>query len=542
MLERLEVQNLAVIAAAELELGPGLNVLSGETGAGKSLLVDALSLLLGARPAPGLVRPGAEAALVTAWIDGKPYSRRVGARSTPRIEGEVVTLEELAEAVGGRLALYAQHAAQTLTRPRTQRAMLDALVPEPLLDRYRAAFAARERVRAEVEELRRATREREQRLDLLRFQVKEIREANLSPEEEAELRERRSRLLNLEALKERLAEALALLSGEADALGAVGRAAAAVEGAARFDAALAPLAEELAGAEAALGALARELEDRLLGLEAEPEALAEVEARLAVYDRMKRKYGATVEEVLGHLERAEREIEGLAHAEDRLEQAEAELGAAEAELAAAARALGEARKAAKARLEAGATRELGFLGLKEAVFEVRLEPLPEPGPHGAEAVRFFFSANPGLPPAPLEKAASGGELSRTLLALLLASGLKAETVVLDEIDAGVGGEAATALAERLARLAERHQVIVVTHLPQIAARARVHYRVQKAGGEAVAERVEGEARVRELARMLSGSYGPEALRHAEALLAVAAGKDPGGEAKKQEKREKKAKR
>ncbi len=540
MLERLEVQNLAVIAAAELELGPGLNVLTGETGAGKSLLVDALALLLGGRGGPGLVRPGAEAALVTAWINGRIYSRRVGQRSTPRIEGEVVTLEELAEAVGGHVALFAQHAAQTLTRPRAQRAMLDALVPGELLNRYRRAYRKREALAAEVRRLRENTREREQRLDLLRFQIEEIRSAGLDPGEEEELLRARERLLHLETLRERLAEAVAWLTGEADAAGAVGRATAAVEAAARHDAGLLPLAEELAAVEASVSALARELEDRLLGLEADPDRLAGVEERLALYQRLKRKYGDTTEDVLAYLDAAERELAELENAEDRLAEAEAALAEAEAALAEAAAQLSRARSEAKARLEAGVAEELAALGLAGAVFRIELERLTEPGPHGAEEVRFFFSANPGLPPAPLEKAASGGELSRTLLALLLASGLKAETVVLDEIDAGVGGEAARALADRLAELAKRHQVIVVTHLPQIAAFAQVHYRIVKVAGEARAERVDGTARIRELARMLSGTYSQEALRHAEALLAIAAGKDPSGEPKKNQKSEEEA--
>jgi len=540
MLERLEVRNLAVIAAAELELGPGLNVLTGETGAGKSLLVDALALLLGARAGAGLVRPGAEAALVTAWIDGRVYSRRVGQRSTPRIEGEVVTLDELAEAVGNRIALFAQHAAQTLTRPRAQRAMLDALVPSELLDRYRQAYRKREALAAEVRRLRENTREREQRLDLLRFQIEEIRSAGLDPGEEEELAHVRERLSHLETLRERLAEAVALLTGDTDVVGAVGRAAGAVEAAARHDAGLLPLAEELAGVEAAVSALARELEDRLLDLEADPDRLAEVEERLALYQRLKRKYGDTTEDVLTYLEAAERELAKLENAEDRLAEAEAALAKAEAALADASARLSRARDEAKEQLEAGVSRELTALGLSGAVFRVELKKLPEPGPHGAEEVHFFFSANPGLPPAPLEKAASGGELSRTLLALLLASGLEAETVVLDEIDAGVGGEAARALADRLAELARRHQVIVVTHLPQIAAFARVHYRIVKVDGEARAERVEGTARVRELARMLSGTYSKEALRHAEALLAVATGEDPSGKPKKDQKSEKEA--
>jgi len=518
MLEALEVRNLAVIEHTEVEFAPGLNVLSGETGAGKSLLVDALALLLGAKADPSLVRPGAEAALVTAWIDGESYSRRIGARSTPRIGGEVVTLDELAGAVGSRVALFAQHAAQNLTRREAQRRMLDALLPEDLLPAYRAAYERYRRLSTERDELKRMARERLERMDLLRFQVQEIAGAGLEPGEEEALLEERERLKHLDLLRERIAEAVELLAGEADAVGLVGRAAAAVEAAARHDAALGPLASELEGAEATLQELARELEDRVLALEADPERLAAVEARLAQIQRLKQKYGDSVAEVLAYLERARDELERLEHAEDRLEAIEAEREAARAALLEAGRRLSEARGKAARRLEAGVKEELAALGMPGAMLKVELEPLPEPGPLGLEAVRFSFSANPGLPPAPLEKAASGGELSRTLLALLLASGLKAETVVLDEVDAGVGGEAALALAERLARLAEKSQVIVVTHLPQIAARARRHLRVRKEKGRAWAEALEGEARVREIARMLSGGYEPEALEHARALL------------------------
>jgi len=518
MLEALEVQNLAVIESVAVEFAPGLNVLTGETGAGKSLLVDALALLLGAKADPDMIRPGAEAALVTAWIDGKAYSRRIGSRSTPRIEGEVVTLGELAEAVGRKVALYAQHAAQSLTRREAQRRMLDALVPPELLAEYRKAYRDYRALLEELEALKEAAREREQRLDLLRFQVREIREAQLSPGEDEALAEERERLRHLDELRARIAEALEHLSGEADAVGAVGRAASAIEAAARHDRELAPLASELENAEAALSALARELEDRLLNLEADPERLAEVESRLAQMERLKRKYGDTIEAVLQYLASAEEELRALENAEDRIAELEAARAEAEARLLEKGRQLSEARRQAKEKLEAGVREELEALGIPGARLVVELGPLPEPGPHGLEEVRFLLSANPGLPPAPLEKAASGGELSRTLLALLLTSGLAAETVVLDEVDAGVGGEAARALAERLARLAQKHQVIVVTHLPQIAARAERHFRVQKDAGRAWAEPVEGEERVREIARMLSGGYEPEALEHARRLL------------------------
>jgi len=532
VLERLEVNNLAVIEKAELELGPGLNALTGETGAGKSLIVDALSLLLGAKADPGAIRPGAEAALVVAWISGRVYSRRVGARSTPRVEGEVVTLEELAREVSRHVALFAQHAAQTLTRPRAQREMLDTLLPADELEAYRRAHRRWRELGRRLQELREAARERARRLDTLRYQVEEIAAAGLSPDEEEELTLERDRLAHLEAIRERVGEALHLLTEEPDALGALGRASRLLESAAALTPELSPLAEELAQAEDAVSALARELEDRLQGLEADPERLAWVEERLDLYRRLKRKYGDTTEEVLAYRERAEAELSELEASDERLSELEEEHRRAEAEVRSRARRLSELRAGAKRRLEEAVGAELAELGMPGARLVVELSPLPEPGPHGAEEVRLLFSSSPELPPAPLEKAASGGELSRVLLALLLSSGVEAETVVLDEVDAGIGGETALALAERLARLARRHQVLVVTHLPQIAARAHHHFRVSKEGSRARVERLEGEDRVREIARMLSGSYREEALRHARALLAVAPGEDQGRDPEK----------
>ncbi len=520
MLERLEVQNLAVLEAATLEFGPGLTVLTGETGAGKSILVDALSLLLGTRADPGLIRPGAEHLLVTAWFDGRPFSRRVGpARSVPRIDGEVVTLRELAEATAARLAIHAQHAALTLTAAKSHRALLDATVEAPVRRAYREAYAAYRALVEEEARLREAARERERQLDVLRFQLEEIQKANPTPGEDEALAAEAEKLRHLEVLRERVALALQLLSGEeTDALSLTGEAVRALRSAARHDPALTPLGEDLEAAASTLHAVAQELGQYLEALEADPARLEEVEARLALLERLKRKYGNSLEEVRTFAEEARREIERLETAETRLEEVRQALAKAEEAVWRAGRALSAARNRAAKALEAAATREVRALGMPEARFEARLVALEAPGPEGLEEVRFFFSANPGLPPAPLERAASGGEMSRVMLALALLTGSEAETVVFDEVDAGIGGEAAWAVAERLDRLAAERQVLVVTHLAQIAARATTHYRVVKGDGRVRIERVEGEARVRELARMLSGSYSEAALQHARELL------------------------
>lgn len=517
MLLRLEVQNLAVIREAALELSPGLNVLTGETGAGKSLLVDALSLLLGGR-AEGLLGPFGDSLLVTAFFQGEEervLSRRVGGRSTPRVDGEVVSLKELQEEAERWLSLHAQHTAIALLSPKRQRELLDALLPPALLEAYTQAYARHQALLAEKRALEEALRAKGEREDLLRFQLKEIAEANPRPGEDGELEREAEKLRHLETLRERAGKAYALLHG-----GALDRLQGAVrelKGGGRHDPALRALAQDLETALEGAQAVARELEDYLEGLEGDPERLAVLEARLALLERLKRKYGPTLEAVLAYGERAKAELAALEGGEERLWELEGALKEARAALLETGEALSQARREAATGLQEGMERELAELGFPHPRFRVDLKPLPEPGPFGLEEVAFRFAPNPHLPPTPLA-ALSGGELSRVALALALLTGAEAPTVVFDEIDTGLGGETAWKVAERLARLAQTRQVLVVTHLPQIAARAHRHLRVVKEGEEVRVEALEGEARVRELARLLSGQYTEAALSHARLLL------------------------
>lgn len=518
MLERLEVQNLAVLESVALDFGEGLTVLTGETGAGKSVLVDALSLLLGEK-AEGMIRSGADSLLVSAWFAGKVFSRRIsGGRSTPRLDGEVVSMRELAEATAEHLAIHAQHAALALASRKAQRNLLDSLIQPQTLETYRESYSRWRSLLAEQERLSQAARERERRLDVLRFQLKEIEEAKLVPGEKQHLESEVERLRHLETLRERVGAAVGGLSGEGDGLGIVGAALRELRSASRYDSSLEELSRDLEAALDSLGAIARELEDYLEGLEADPARLEEVEGRLALIERLERKYGEGVEGILAFAEESRRELAELEGAEDRLAELAGEVAQAHAQLVEAGEALSRARRGAAEQLSAEATKEIRFLGMPEARFEVGLTPLAEPGPEGLEEVQLLFSANPGLNLAPLEKAASGGELSRVMLALALLTGSEAPTVVFDEVDTGIGGEAAWRVAERLARLAQQRQVLVVTHLPQIAAQAQQHYRVVKVKGRVEIERLEGEERVRELARMLSGSYSEAAMQHARELL------------------------
>lgn len=518
MLERLEVQNLAVLERVALELGPGLTVLTGETGAGKSVLVDALALLLGEKP-EGLIRAGAETLLVTAFFGGKSLSRRVSTgRSTPRIEGEVVSLKELAEEASQYLAIHAQHAALTLSSRKAQRGLLDALLDPSLLETYRAAYAHHQAVLSETERLEAAARERERKLDVLRFQLEEIDGAKLAIGEDQHLRAEAERLRHLETLRERVAAASVSLAGDGDAIGLVGAAQREIKAAGKYDAQLDNLSTDLQTALNSLKAVSRELEDYLEALEADSGALEEVETRLALIERLERKYGEGIAAVLEFAQASRLELRELEGAEDRLSELRVEQEKAWKALLGAGQELSEARNKTATSLSKKVGAEIRGLGMPSARFSVELSKLPQPGPEGLEEVQLLFSANPGTPLTPLDKAASGGELSRVMLALALLTGSEADTVVFDEVDAGVGGEAAWQVADRLAKLAERRQVLVVTHLPQIAARAQTHYQVVKQGNSVQIQRVHQEERVRELARMLSGSYSEAALEHAKELL------------------------
>jgi len=520
MLERLEVQNLATIAAAELEPSPGLTVLSGETGTGKSILVGALGLLLGEKADSGLIRPGAEALLVTAWIDGRAYSRRVTAgRSVPRIDGEVVTLAELAEALAEKLIIHTQHAALALGRRSRHRQMLDRRVDPKTLAAYRAAYDEWRALEAEYDRLSQQVSERERQIDLLRFQLQEIEAVAPRPGELEELEEEARQLGHVDEILRHLGAALEVLNlGEANALDLAGLALKEVQAAARLSNAIEPLAGDLDQAHEALAAVSGEIERFAASLEADPERLEEVQRRLADMQRLLRKYGGSIEEVLDFAAGLRRELEELEGAEVRLEELTAARLQARQQLEAAAAELSTARRQAAAELAPLVEAELRQLGMPAARFLVDISPLAQPQAHGADEVAFLFAASSDLEPAPIEKAASGGELSRIMLALALHTGAEAPTLVFDEVDVGIGGEVAAKLAERLKRLASEHQVLVVTHLPQIAARAEAHFRVVRQGEAAALEKLSGEERVRELARMLSGSYTETAMQHARELL------------------------
>jgi DNA repair protein RecN (Recombination protein N) len=533
VLSVLELRDFVLVDAVRLETHPGLNVLTGETGAGKSLLVDALGLLTGVRAEAGLIRRGAERALVQAEFtgDGPASASRAlvaNGRNHARLDGELVTVAELAERVGGRIAVFAQHAQQALLSPAAQREALDRLLaPDAAaaLVAYREAWAERRALAAELARLREDARERLRRADLLDLQLAEIDDAGLRSGEEVELEAEARRLRHADRIAQGVAATLAALDGEGGSVETLARSRRELDGAARHDDELAALARDLADALQGAQAVAAELQRFLDGFAADPSRLDAVERRLTALQRLFAKYGDGSEEVLAFRRAAAEERAGLDADDRRLDGLEVRLGELDAALAGHAERLRAGREAAGRRLAEAVTPLLERLALPGAHLTVALEPT-DLGPHGAERVRFDFAANPGERSAPLAQAASGGELSRVMLATWLITGSDRPTLVFDEVDAGVGGRAAAAVGELLAELARRHQVLVVTHLAQVAAHADLHVHVGKGshGGRTVAtvEPLEGPARERELARMLAGHESDAALATARDLLDRAA--------------------
>ena len=560
MLCELRVENLLLIDRAELRLAPGLNVLTGETGAGKTVLAQALDLLLGGRPPRSSpVRPGAAEAYVEGAFELSDalrarlgerladdaeelvLARRVGGdgRTRAYLNGRALAVGDLREVAGGLLSFYGQHEHRRLTLASSQRDILDGFCgPEQAA--LRASFGAAYRRRRELAErldaLRAAAGSRDRELDLLDFELAEIEQVAPDSEEEEALRAERERLRGAEALRAAAlaaAEALAPDSGAAGAATLLAGAGGALEAAGGVDPKLDELAERLRGLVFEAEDLAGELRRYEQAAESSPARLEEVEDRLAALDRLKRKHGGTIEAVLDHARHCRAHRDELAGAEVALEEAAARLAEAEAELDQQAAGLSSARAAAAPRLAGAVRARLGELAMEAADFEVSLPRLPERGPAGDEAVEFLIAPNPGVPAGPLREIASGGELSRVMLALM---GVAAEAdgrrdgdaplLVFDEVDAGIGGHTARAVGERLRALAAGHQVLCITHLPQVASLADLHFRIAKdsaarPAAATVSQLGRGEVEG-ELVRMLGGdSTDTGARRHARELLRAA---------------------
>jgi DNA repair protein RecN (Recombination protein N) len=558
MLLELRIENLLLIERAELRLGPGLNAITGETGAGKTILAHSFDLLMGGKARAQIVRPGASEAYVEGvfelpggLLDDPELSeiaerlpegatevaigRRVSAsgRTSAFIAGRSASAPEL-QALGSQLlAFYGQHEHRKLTLSGAQLETLDGFAGEEHLERrrgYREAHAEVIRVERELARIREREGARERDLDILRYELEEIEVAKPDPAEEAELSPERERLRHAETLRGAASEALEALAGE-DGGGAsetMGSAEAALAARQGVDAQLDKLAETATGLRVELQELANDLRGYAEGIEAEPGRLEQVEERLDVLDRLKRKHGGSIESVLAHADHCRAEIETIEGAGEMTDRLEADLIKAQRRRTDLAAQLSEVRAKAARRLEKRVAAELDQLAMSGAKLEVALEPHPEGfGALGQERVTFRVATNPGMPVSPLRDAASGGELSRVMLALA-GQGARggAATYVFDEIDAGIGGNTAKAVGERLRSLGSERQVLCITHLPQVASMAQSHFRIEKSvdGGQATArvERVDGDRLVAEIVRMLGGDDGDKAAdEHARQLLRAA---------------------
>jgi DNA repair protein RecN (Recombination protein N) len=552
MLRELRIRNLAVIEALSVTFEPALNVLTGETGAGKSILVDALLLVRGARAQSDAIRSEADVATVEAVFEvesdaavadilesaglaaegGELVIRRELARSGRHrafVNDSPVTVAFL-ERLGDHLVdVHGQHEQQRLLEPSAQLDLLDRFADaEPLRARVGDLHARMHEVEAAIAELRRSVRDAAQREDLLRFQLSELDGARLRAGEEEALRTEQRRLQHAERFTSGIAEATgALRDDEASALGRVARAAKTLRDLGRLDPAFAPAAESLDTAGAQIEEALLALRELGAAISFDPERREAVEDRLDALTRLKRKYGDSVEAMLAFRDAAGADLDRLARHDEVLAAEEARLASLREEALAAAGQLGAARRTAAARLSTLVQKEVRALGMERAVFEVALETLPpaELSARGLERAEFRFRANPGEDVRPLARVASGGELSRTMLALevVLATADRIPTMVFDEVDAGIGARTAAPLAQKLAAVAARRQVLCVTHLAPIAAAAQHHVRVVKSvrGGRtrATVGTLKDDERVEEIARMLGGDPpGVAALGHARELL------------------------
>ncbi|HET8985620.1 MAG TPA: DNA repair protein RecN [Trueperaceae bacterium] len=531
VLRTLELRDFAIVDDLAIELGPGLNVLTGETGAGKSIVIDALELLAGGRADAAMIRTGADTAMVQGEFtdpDLTSASRRlsVSGRHSARIEGELVSVAELSERCGERIAVFAQHGALELQSATAQRAQLDRLLPQPArvaLESFRVAYERLTAVGRELAAIEDAQRERVRRLEVLAFQIEEIAREKPVVGEDERLEAELDTLRNAERIVTGAASAFAALSdAEPNAVVLAAEALRQLRAAGRHATMLQQLADDLEAAVSALGAVASEVESFLATFEADPGRLDAVQGRLSALDNLKRKYGPDIAAVLQFHGEAVAQRDSLERLDAQAGELELERSELEAELSTHSAALRAARVEAAGKLTAGVTPLLARLGMPDAVFTVEVDEAQRRTVHGDDAVEFRFNANPGEAPTSLAQIASGGEMSRVMLALHVVTGTTQGTVAFDEIDSGIGGRAAHDVGALLSALARTRQVLVVTHLAQVAAFADDHYVVAKepTNGRTVTTvtRLAEDARPAELARMLSGSVTRASLEHASELL------------------------
>ena len=553
MLELLHIENIAVIQEADIQFAPGFNALTGETGAGKSIVIDAMGAVLGGRTSRDLIRTGAARAFVSAQFSGVPadlpglqengiapdeegsllLQRDISAdgRNVCRINGRPVSVAQL-RAIGSELLnIHGQHDGTQLLDEERHGEYLDRFGrTEGPLSAYRAAYDAMEALRRQMEALRMDEAEKARRMDSLRFQIDELERAQLVPGEEETLLERRSLLRNGEKYLAALAGADCALSGGDEGGGAVSAlrdAEEALYGVRTLSEDLGDLYERLKAARCEVYDLAESVRDKREEFDFSPGELDDVEARADQLYRLKKKYGATVEDMLAYLDKCRAELDAMETADDTLIRLEGQMKAARAAVDAAGAELTKVRQAAARVLEERIQRELRELDMARVRFAIDFAP-KDPSPDGCDAIRFLMSANAGEDLRPIARIASGGELARIMLALknVLAEQESVGTLVFDEVDTGVSGRAAQKVAEKLAQVSRHKQVLCVTHLPQLAAMADTHFSVEKGerDGRTYTRVVllDREARKAELARITGGANVTQALLQSAGELLDAA--------------------
>lgn len=548
MLSDLIIKNFAIIENLHVNFTSGFSVLSGETGAGKSIIIDAVNLLLGGRARGEVIRTGTDEASVEAVFDlqgetvvralllemGLDADELVVRRLVTRagknrvfVNGSLTPLGQLRNLTSRLVNIYGQHEHQNLQQVETHLELLDHFGgARDLLEEYRHSYRSAQQLQQQLRQLDLAERERQQRLDMLGFQQQELAAANLQADEDLELEQERTLLLHAEKLTAATAGGYqSLYDGQDAVCEQLGSLADQLESLQQIDPQLGELAETVRSSLYSLEDVAGELRSYAEKLDFEPQRQQQVEERLALLTSLKRKYAPTVAELLVYLAKVNEELALLDDAEGQREQLQRQLLAERERLQQAGSKLSHKRQQAAGELSVAVEAELADLAMPKARFELRLTPLSEPGVEGLERGEFYLAANPGELAQPLAKIASGGELSRIMLALKRSApeGDGVRTLIFDEVDAGIGGEAATAVGEKICRLGRSLQVLCVTHLPQVAAFADQHYQVAKdevAGRTSTRLlRLDHEQRVAEMARMLGGTQVSErTLEHARELI------------------------
>ena len=552
MLSLLHIENIALIQSADIRFEPGFNVLTGETGAGKSIVIDSIGAVLGERTSRELIRTGAKSALVTAvftqvpnlpWLEenGFPTGEEElllqrelqgDGRNVCRIDGKLVTVAQLRELGRQLLNIHGQHDGQQLLDPASHLGYLDQFGGcQPLLESYQEAYRKWHDIRREMDKLQMDEAERSRRVDTLNYQIQELERAQLKAGEDEELSARRTLLRSAGRLMEAVQSAEFALSGDEDRDGAcslIAQAEGEVQGVSSISPELGELSEKLTALRCAADDAADTLRDLSRSFDFSPGELDQVEERLDLLYRLRKKYGPTVEDMLAYLDRCRKELDQIQYADDTLARLEKDLKKAQKEALRRGESLSQARREAAGALQARVQEELRQLDMPKVQFQTEFTPKGgEAGMDetGLDEVQFLMSANLGEALKPIQKVASGGELARIMLALknVLAEGDQIGTLVFDEVDTGVSGRAAQKVAEKMAQVARGKQVLCVTHLPQIAAMADTHFSVQKGEREGRTytrlERLDRSQRREELARLIGGaSITPSLLESAEELL------------------------